>query len=66
LDEFYLAYIDDILIYTDSILKEYQTYIDKILNHLKEAGFQLNINKYKFEIKSTKYFGFIIKAGKGL
>ena len=30
------------------------------------AGLQLDIDKYEFEVQSTKYLGFIIEAGKGI
>ena len=33
---------------------------------MKEAGLQLDINKCEFEVKLTKYLGFIIEAGKGV
>jgi hypothetical protein len=60
-DDFYTAYLDDILIYSDNIL-EYKTQVKKILQRLREAGLQININKYEFNITSTKYLGFIIST----
>ena len=33
---------------------------------MQEARLQLNINKCEFEVKSTKYLRFIIKARKGI
>ena len=33
---------------------------------MREAGLQLDINKCEFEVKTTKYLGFIIQAGKGI
>jgi lipid II:glycine glycyltransferase (peptidoglycan interpeptide bridge formation enzyme) len=42
-DDFYTAYLDDILIYSDNIL-EYKTQVKKILQRLREAGLQININ----------------------
>ena len=33
---------------------------------MREAGLQLDIDKSEFEVQSTKYLGFIIKAGKGV
>jgi hypothetical protein len=33
---------------------------------MKEVGLQLDIDKCEFEVKSTKYLGFIIEAGKGV
>jgi hypothetical protein len=37
-----------------------------VLQRLKDAGLQLDIDKCEFEVKSTKYLGFIIEAGKGI
>jgi hypothetical protein len=33
---------------------------------MQEAGLQLDIDKSEFEVKSMKYLGFIIEAGKGI
>ncbi len=38
----------------------------KVLVCLLVVGLYLDINKYEFKTKSTKYLGFIIKAGKGV
>lgn len=38
----------------------------KVLKKLQTAGLQLDIDKYEFEVQSTKYLGFIIEAGKGI
>ena len=59
LNNFCTAYLDDILIYSDNIL-EYKIQIKKVLQRLREAGLQIDINKYEFNITSTKYLGFII------
>ena len=37
LDDFYIAYLDDILIYLDNVL-EYEHYITQVLERLQEAG----------------------------
>jgi hypothetical protein len=59
LDRFYIAYLDNILAYSDN-KEEYIEYIRVILGKFKAAGLYLNIKKYKFEIKSIKHFGLII------
>ena len=66
MDEFYLVYMDDVLIYSKGSLTEYREYVRKVLRRLQDIGLQLDINKYEFEVKSTKYLGFIIKAGVGV
>jgi hypothetical protein len=66
LDDFVSAYLDDVLIYTNGSLQEYCTYVNKVLDALRDAGLQLDIKKCEFEVKSTKYLGFIIDTEKGL
>ncbi|KAE8557622.1 hypothetical protein EYB25_002329 [Talaromyces marneffei] len=66
LDDFVSAYIDDILIFTDGTLKEHRQHVRKVLQRLREAGLQVDIDKSEFEVKSTKYLGFIIEAEKGI
>ena len=59
LDDFYTAYLDDILIYSNDLLVHYE-YINKVLQRLRDAGLQADICKYKFGVTRTKYLGFII------
>ena len=37
-----------------------------VLRKLEEVGLKLDLSKYKFIVKRTKYLGFIIKLGKGI
>ena len=66
LDKFASAYLDDVLIFTNSSLKEHCNHIQQVLQKLGKAGLQLDIDKYNFKVKSTKYLGFIINAEKGI
>ena len=66
LDDFCSAYIDDILIYTDGSLAQHKEQVKRVLQHLREARLQIDIDKCKFHVQSTKYLGFILEAGKGL
>ena len=66
LNEFYPVYIDDILIFTFDLLRDYRVKIRMVLGKLYEPRLILNINKYQFTRKWVKYLGFIIKAGLGL
>lgn len=66
LDEFCSAYLDDVLIYTDGSLQQHQEHVKKVLSKLQAAGLHVDIKKCEFEVKSTKYLGFIIDAGKGI
>jgi hypothetical protein len=66
LDDFASAYLDDILVFTSGSLRQHREHVQKVLQRLKDAGLQLDIDKCEFEVKSTKYLGFIIEAGKGI
>jgi hypothetical protein len=66
LDEFYLAYVDDVLVYTDGSLDIHKEHVRKVLQWLRDAGLQVDIDKCEFEVQSTKYLGFIVKAGRGI
>ena len=33
---------------------------------MRKAGLQLNVSKCEFEVKTTKYMGFIIEVNKGI
>src|SRR5947209_17491524 len=59
LDNFYTTYLDNILIYLDNELK-HKEHVKKVLEQLCSTGLQANIKKCKFNIKCTKYLGFII------
>ena len=61
LDDFYTAYLDNILIYLDNILK-HKHYIKQVLKHLQAASLQVDIKKTKFHVTCTKYLGFIIST----
>lgn len=66
LDDFCSAYVDDILIYTNGSLMEHQDHVRKVLVRLRDAGLQLDIDKCEFEVKETRYLGFVVSAGKGI
>jgi len=61
LDDFYTAYLDDILIYSSDKL-EHQEHVWKVLLQLWEAGLQVDIRKSEFYVKKTKYLGFIVST----
>jgi hypothetical protein len=66
LNEFCLAYINDILIYLSGSKRQHQEHVCKILQQLQNTGLQVNINKCEFKVQFIKYLRFIIKARKGL
>ena len=61
LDDFCIAYLDNILIYLENEL-EHESYVKKVLERLWKASLQVDIKKSEFSIKKTKYLGFIIST----
>lgn len=61
LDVFCTAYLDDILIFSENEL-EHEMHVKKVLERLRKAGLQADINKCEFGVKSTKYLGFIVST----
>ena len=54
LDEFCTAYIDDILIFSNT-LEEHCAYVKKILARLLEAGLQIDIKKCEFHVREKNF-----------
>jgi hypothetical protein len=61
LDVFVIAYLNDILIYSDN-LNDHQNYILKVLEALSKASLHLKPKKYEFHQQEVKYLGFIIST----
>ncbi len=59
LHHFVQAYLDDILIYSKT-LKEHRSYVRQVLQRLREAGLQADIDKCEFHVQETKFLGFIV------
>ncbi|QSZ28681.1 hypothetical protein DSL72_003181 [Monilinia vaccinii-corymbosi] len=59
LDVFCTAYLDDILIYSENE-EEHEEHVKLVLTRLENAGLQADLKKCEFNVKRTKYFGFII------
>ena len=66
LDDFCTAYVNDILIFSSGSLQDYREKVKSVINRLTENSLILDISKYKFETKSTKYLGYIIEIGVGV
>ena len=60
LDIFVTAYLDDILIYTKSTLKENIQEVKKVFKALQKANIRLQPDKCKFHVKTIKFLGSII------
>ena len=60
LDNFVMAYLDNIIIYLNS-KREYKKYIKQVLSKLYKKDILVAVKKYKFYIKKTDFIKFIIK-----
>ena len=60
LDIFVTAYLDNILIYTKSTLKEHIQEVKKVFKALQKADIRLLPDKCKFHVKTVKFLGSII------
>ena len=63
LDEFIIAYLDNIIIYSNSKEEHFQ-YVKQVLQRLADKKMLVAIKKYKFYIIKTEFCGFIIKLRK--
>ncbi len=61
-----IAYVDDILIYTNGSRRDYAAQVKRVLERLSAVGLYLDLAKCEFGVKQVKYLGFIITAGRGL
>ena len=61
LDVFCTAYIDDILIYSNS-KKEHNEHMRRVLMAFRKAGLQADIDKCEFHVTEVNYLGLIITS----
>jgi hypothetical protein len=61
LNEFCIAYVNDILIFSENLAKHYE-HVIQILEKLKSAGLQANIKKSEFSVIKTKFLEYIIST----
>ncbi len=59
--QFVQAYLDDILIYHKT-LKDHRSHVRQVLERLREAEIQANVDKCEFHVQETKFFGLIIST----
>jgi hypothetical protein len=60
LDEFVIAYLNDIIVYSNS-KKEHIRHVRKILQRLREANIPIDVNKCEFHIIETKFLDMIVE-----
>ena len=58
---FVQAYLDNILIYSKT-LKEHHSHVCQVLQRLREAGLQADIDKCEFHVQETKFLGLIVST----
>jgi hypothetical protein len=59
LNNFMLIYINDIFIY-NNFKKKHVNHVKKILQRLRDADLQIDIDKYEFFVHEIKYFDLIV------
>ncbi|KAM0789314.1 hypothetical protein ACM66B_000152 [Microbotryomycetes sp. NB124-2] len=59
IDNFCVAYLDDILIYSQDEVSPIQ-HVRTVLQRLQDAGLYGNAAKYEFHLPQTEYLGFIV------
>ena len=59
IDDFCTVYLDDILVYSKDPL-EHTAYVKKVLDRLRAASLQVDINKSEFRVTRTKYLSYIV------
>ncbi len=63
LDKFVIAYLDDILIYSET-LEEHKQHVHKVLQTLLEAKLLVEPEKAKFHVQEVEFLGHVIKPGR--
>ncbi len=63
LHQFCQIYLDDIIIYS-KILKKHKRHVRLILNRLREADLQIDINKYKFHVQKIIFLRLLMSIEK--
>jgi GTP cyclohydrolase III len=61
LDEFCIAYVNDILIFSENSTKHHE-HVIQVLEKLKFAELQADIKKSEFFVTKTKFLGYIIST----
>jgi ribosome-interacting GTPase 1 len=60
LDDFIIAYLDNILISTDKGQEHYLRQVRKVLKKLEEKSFKINMKKMKIVVLEVEFLGVVI------
>ena len=60
LNEFYIIYLNNILIYIDEIHENHIKYIYQILQYFLDHDLYIKLEKYEFHIQEIQFLNFII------
>ena len=59
LEQFSMAYLDDILVFSNNI-SEHLQHLSSVFNQLRKHGLKIKLPKCQFMMAETKYLGFVI------
>ena len=59
LEQFSLAYLDDIMVFSNSI-SEHLQHLQSVFNQLRKHGLKIKLPKCQFMMAETKYLGFVM------
>jgi len=62
LDDFCVAYLDDILIYSKS-MEEHVTHVRKVLEKLLKHGLYASLEKCQFHVEEVEFLSFVVTPG---
>ena len=61
LDDFYVVYIDDVIIYSKTE-EEHKEHIKKVFDALNKAGLKVELKKSEFRLKEVQFLGHIVTS----
>ena len=62
LNEFYIIYLNNVLIYINEIHENHVKYIYQILQYFLDHDLYIKLKKYEFHIQETQFLNFIISS----